>query len=203
MQLKAKEKQNKFKFKCTKCGKCCDQTIIHLYPFDIKLICDNLGISVDGFHQKYSMFKLDENNIYRCALRNKPKCPFKKEDNTCGIYNFRPIRCRLFPVGRFYDDEKILYLLSNFPSPGFDSNKKQSFEQWVNDQGVSLYDKLATDWNRFLINLKEIELGLDDQQRFKEIFYGFEKHNSNNDQDLDEFMGKLYVEWANHSKNSS
>ncbi|HLC91105.1 MAG TPA: YkgJ family cysteine cluster protein [Candidatus Nanoarchaeia archaeon] len=198
LPLEAKEAHNKFKFKCTKCGKCCDSTMIGLYPFDIKLICDNLHLSTEEFHQKYSLFTIDETHIVRCLLHNRFGCKFKDKENLCTIYKFRPIRCRLFPVGRFYNDEKIHYLLSNFPSPGFESNKKQSFAEWAEEQGVTPFNQLTEDWNTFIIKLKEHPRVAEKnfQQLFKKVFYHFENKRGNNEENqeesLEEFMQRLY-----------
>ena len=109
MQLQAKGLHNILKFKCKHCGNCCDTTIIQLYPFDIKNICDAKNISTKEFHRQHSIFQLDEDKIPRCFLKNRPRCPFK--DNGCTIYDKRPIRCRLYPLGRVYQDNEIIHVI--------------------------------------------------------------------------------------------
>ncbi|MBI2665308.1 YkgJ family cysteine cluster protein [Candidatus Woesearchaeota archaeon] len=204
MQLK--EAHHRFKFECQRCGQCCDSTIINLYPFDIKIICDNLRISIERFHQQYSMFKLDQDNIWRCALRNRPRCPFKSLANECTIYNFRPVRCRLYPLGRFIEEDKISYLISSHRCVGFDSNKKQSIIEWMERQGVLGYDTIAENWNKFLIKLKNEQTMNDQriQEAFKKIFYGFEiqerkEHlKEQSGMDLNQFMDQLYEEFGTY-----
>ncbi len=125
MKLIVKQLYNKFKFKCKRCGFCCDNTIIQLYPFDIKNICNNLNITTAELHKNHSVFKLDKNNILRCILKNRPKCPFNDNSN-CKIYESRPIRCRLFPLGRVFQNNEILYVLPAKKCIGFDTGKKQT-----------------------------------------------------------------------------
>ncbi|MFH1276231.1 MAG: YkgJ family cysteine cluster protein [Candidatus Woesearchaeota archaeon] len=194
MQLQAKQLHNKFKFKCTKCGQCCDKTMIALYPFDIRIICDHLNISTTQFHEKYSAFTIDNENIVRCFLRNRPRCPFKDVNNKCSIYDFRPVRCRLYPIGRFFQEDQTHYLVANDPSPGFNSNKKQSIAEWLEEQGVTKYDPLTERWNHFLIKLKNHpQINEEDfQMKFKEIFYNF----VNNDEELESFMDLLYLKFG-------
>ena len=73
-----------------------------LYPFDIKNICAHLTLTSTEFHQQYSVFSLDETQLERCLLRNRPDCPFRA-NRQCQIYPSRPIRCRLYPLGRYFE----------------------------------------------------------------------------------------------------
>ena len=202
MELKAKEAYHKFKFKCTQCGQCCDKTMVSLYPFDIKTICDHLGITSAEFHEKYSAFALDQEGIVRCFLRNRPRCPFKSQENKCSIYDHRPVRCRLYPLGRYFTEDKMMYLITNDPSPGFNSNKRQSIAEWLTMQGVDQYDSLVLRWNQFLIALKDNPLRYEEefQNIFKDTFYKFSDSLKENDEQRDieyliQFMERLYEEF--------
>jgi Fe-S-cluster containining protein len=177
MALQAKELHQKLKFKCKQCGKCCDSTIIQLAPYDIKNICSALKINTKEFHEKYSMFRpFDE--IPRCYLRNRPKCPFKV-DNNCTIYLSRPLRCRLFPLGRVYPDdptEDPFIVLPEEKCIGFDTGKKQRISEWLEEQLVFDLDKESSEWNKFLIKLKDNPIIKKEgfKEMFKETFYNFD-----------------------------
>ncbi len=44
-------------------------------------------------------------------ISEKGVCPYLKKDNTCGIYEVRPLACRVFPVHpEIEDGEKVYYL---------------------------------------------------------------------------------------------
>lgn len=196
MKLQVKQLHNKFKFKCKKCGFCCDNTIIFLYPFDVKNICKALDITTAEFKQ-YSIFKLDKDNILRCILKNRPKCPFNENSN-CKIYNSRPVRCRLFPVGRIFQKNEILYAIPEQKCIGFDTGKKQTIEQWLDKEGVTEYNELTKQWNDFIIKLKDKDKNKMFQVIFRKVFYDFddklikqyrEKLKENN---LKDFMNNLY-----------
>ena len=49
-------------------------------------------MKVGSFTEKY--LKLDEDNDY--VLKSSP-CSFLNEDNTCSVYDFRPLACREYP----------------------------------------------------------------------------------------------------------
>lgn len=169
------DKDKKFKFKCKKCGFCCNFAII-LYPFDIMNICRHLNIKTKEFLEKYAVIVPDENKIMRCVLKKAPKCLFNK-DNLCTIYNARPVRCRLFPIGRYFEDNKVEYLLPRNRCIGFNSNKKQSVKEWVNDQDASQFDDMANEWSNFIIRLKNGNYPLEYPKfriMFIKIFYDFD-----------------------------
>ena len=193
MQLQAKEPHHILKFKCKQCGYCCDHTYIQLYPFDIKNICSSLGISTKEFHEKYSMFK-SMDGIPRCFLRNRPKCPFK-ENNKCTIYDNRPVRCRLFPLGRVFQEDEIIYVLPEDKCQGFDTGKKQTIAEWIENENVTESDELTSKWNSFLIKLKDSETIKKEHFSiiFKKVFYDFgDLFIKNQLEKLDvDFMGDL------------
>ena len=51
-----------------------------------------LRMKVGSFTEKY--LKLDEDNDY--VLKSSP-CTFLNEDNTCSVYDYRPLACREYP----------------------------------------------------------------------------------------------------------
>src|SRR3989338_7899804 len=200
MQFQAKEKHHVLRFKCKNCGSCCKSTMIVLYPFDIKNICAHLTLTSTEFHQQYSVFSLDETQLERCLLRNRPDCPFRS-NRQCQIYPSRPIRCRLYPLGRYFETDQITYLIAGQDCLGFESGKKQTIAEWLEQQDITKFDQLTKDWNNFLIRLKE------DEQRggkmfrviFRKVFYDFDdqliqkyRQQLRPETSLAEFMGNLY-----------
>ena len=145
-----KDKDKKFKFKCKKCGFCCKYII--LYPFDIMNLCKKLDITTKEFLKKHAKLNIDKDKILRCLLKEPQKCNFLK-NNQCSIYESRPIRCRLFPLGRYFEDNEVSYIITG-KCIGFDSNKKQSIKEFLDAQEVSQYDEMVNDWNKFIIELK-------------------------------------------------
>jgi hypothetical protein len=200
MELTITDINKKFKFKCKKCGFCCQFTIV-LYPFDIMNICSHLSITTKEFLEKYGILVPDQDGILRCVLRKNQKCLFNK-DNLCTVYEARPIRCRLFPIGRYFEEGKTYYLLPKEKCIGFDSNKKQSIQEWIINQNVSEYDKMTEDWAKLMIKLKNGNYPLKDPKfmtMFTKIFYDFDnelvqKYKAKMEVKTDkEFMQLLYM----------
>jgi Fe-S-cluster containining protein len=74
---------------------------------DIKRISKSLGIKSVNFVAKY--LKIDEDNDY--VLKSSP-CAFLSEDNTCSIYEVRPLACREYP----HTDRKNMYQILDLTS---------------------------------------------------------------------------------------
>lgn len=179
-EMQEKQLHNTFRFKCVKgCYACCSMNDIALYPFDIMVLCNYLGISSNEFHKKYSRFSFDKSSkILRCYLRTNPKCIFFDEKSACTVYEARPSRCILFPVGRMFNqDNSIQYYLPKEKCIGFESKQKYTIQEWLDTCSIKERNELIKDWNAFVIKLKNSNLPLDDQffiMFFTKIFYDFD-----------------------------
>jgi Fe-S-cluster containining protein len=77
---------------CLACANCCKTTSPIFRDVDIKRIAKHLRLKENQFIQSY--LKMDEENDY--VLQSSP-CSFLDDDNTCSIYEFRPLACREYP----------------------------------------------------------------------------------------------------------
>ena len=81
------------KIDCLDCGNCCKTTPTTVNSKDIKRISKYLGISKKEFIRKYVMDDLTGDLVL-----NFVPCTFLNEDNTCSIYEVRPITCIKYPL---------------------------------------------------------------------------------------------------------
>ena len=77
---------------CLNCANCCKTTSPIFRNVDINRLAKHLRMKVGSFTEKY--LKLDEDNDY--VLKSSP-CTFLNEDNTCSVYDYRPLACREYP----------------------------------------------------------------------------------------------------------
>lgn len=106
---------------CNGCFKCCTgmgQSII-LDPFDVwllKCFSENEKLT---FEQLIAAGKLELNMVDGLILPNlsmgkNDKCTFLNDEGRCVIHAVRPSICRLFPLGRVYDEVgDFSYFLQN------------------------------------------------------------------------------------------
>jgi Fe-S-cluster containining protein len=77
---------------CLSCANCCKTTSPIFRNVDIKRISKVLKLSPSSFIDKY-LYKDNDGDF---VLLSSP-CSFLNEDNTCSIYEFRPLACREYP----------------------------------------------------------------------------------------------------------
>lgn len=80
------------KMDCLACANCCKTTSPIFRDVDIKRIAKHLRLKENQFIKNY--LKMDEESDY--VLQSSP-CSFLEDDNSCSIYEFRPLACREYP----------------------------------------------------------------------------------------------------------
>jgi Fe-S-cluster containining protein len=92
------------KIDCLSCANCCKTTSPIFRDVDISRIAKKLKVSIKDFIS--ANLRIDEDNDY--VLKSSP-CLFLNEDNTCQIYEDRPLACREYP----HTDRKNMYQILN------------------------------------------------------------------------------------------
>ncbi len=80
------------KMDCLKCANCCKTTSPIFRDVDIKRLAKYLRMTENNFIKDY--LKIDEDKDY--VLQSSP-CTFLDDDNTCRVYEHRPLACREYP----------------------------------------------------------------------------------------------------------
>ncbi len=72
----------------------------------------------------------------------------------CSIHAIRPGFCRIFPLGRFYENRSFRYFLQihECPAPG---KSKVKIRKWIDTPDVRRYEQYITDWHYYLKDLQE------------------------------------------------
>lgn len=143
---------------CKGCSECCQgmgESII-LDPLDISRLTWNLGLS---FEQLLGEEKLELHVVDGVILPNLKmagsleRCVFLDQEGRCGIHPFRPGICRLFPLGRFYEDRDFQYFLQIHECP-HPSRTKVKVRKWIDTADVKQYDSFIKSWHYFLSDLE-------------------------------------------------
>lgn len=88
---------------CLNCANCCKTTSPIFRDVDVKRISKKMKMSVRDFENQY--LRRDEDSDW--VLKSAP-CPFLHEDNSCGIYDYRPQACQDYP---HTDQRKVVQVL--------------------------------------------------------------------------------------------
>ena len=144
---------------CTGCSACCrgmGESIV-LDPYDVWRMTTGLRL---GFQELLATGKLELNMVDGLILPNlkmqedTEACGFLNEAGRCSIHAHRPGICRLFPLGRLYDEEAFQYFLQihECVHPG---RTKVKVRKWIDTPDPVRYDKYISDWHSYAYALKE------------------------------------------------
>ena len=135
---------------CAGCSSCCrgmGQSII-LDPYDIYQLQVATG---QGFAQLMQE-KIElhvEGGLILPSVRmqdNTDICGFLTGEGRCSVHTHRPGLCRLFPLGRNYDENGLRYFLLE------DACQKQNrtkikIKKWLGVEALSRYEKFLVAWH--------------------------------------------------------
>ena len=153
---------------CKGCHSCCEdmgESII-LDPWDIYKLTTNLGVTFEQLLKNSVEWKVVDGLIYPHLKMNEQTncCSFLDESGRCSIHAFRPGLCRLFPLGRYYEEEKrgFQYFLQVHECAA-PNKTKVKVRKWLGIENLPEYEKYINDWHYFLKDLhKEIAASADE-----------------------------------------
>ena len=119
---------------CEGCSACCRGmgSSIILDPLDMFRLSGNLGMTPEQLLSG----PLEVNMVDGIILPNirmtgrDEACSFLNGEGRCGIHSYRPGFCRLFPLGRLYENRSFSYFLQVHECPK-DNRSKVKVRKWI------------------------------------------------------------------------
>lgn len=85
-------------------------------------------------------------------------CSYLNEAGRCIIHAFRPGICRLFPLGRIYENGTFRYFLQKQECRK-ENRTKVKVRKWLDTPDFNRYETYIADWHYFLLDLQEMLAG--------------------------------------------
>lgn len=151
---------------CKGCSSCCEGmgTSIVLDPYDIYRLTTGLGLSMEQLLTD----KLELNVAGGVILPNlkmqgeRDCCAFLDENGRCSIHANRPGICRIFPLGRVYEDGKFDYILQIHECKK-ENRSKVKVSKWIDTPDQKRNEAFIIKWHYLIKGLQEqIQNGLDE-----------------------------------------
>lgn len=144
---------------CQGCSECCravDDTII-LDPYDIYQLERSLRADFSVLMQDRIVLSVVEGIIqpHLKILPDGKGCTFLREDGRCGIHNDRPGFCRMFPMGRIYEEGGFRYFLQ-IHECSYPNKTKVKLKKWLGIPEIAKYEQFIRDWHFFLKKVQNI-----------------------------------------------
>ena len=142
---------------CQGCFACCCGmgTSIVLDPLDVHKLTTYLNTSME----RLLSGALELNVVDGIILPNlsmkgkKEACSFLNSEGRCSIHEARPGICRLFPLGRVYDNQTFYYFLQ---VKECEKNcTKVKVKKWLDIPDLKAYEEYINTWHYFLKELMQ------------------------------------------------
>lgn len=142
---------------CRGCSDCCRDmgNSILLDPLDVHRLSGGLAASFEELMER----QLELNVVDGMILPNlkmdpeKNCCVFLDDQGRCSIHSFRPGICRIFPLGRFYENRDFQYFLQIHECPA--NRSKIKVKKWIDTPELQENQKFIRDWHYFLKDLQK------------------------------------------------
>lgn len=144
---------------CKGCSACCvgmGDTVV-LDPLDIYRLTSHLGVSFENLlTSKVALGVVDGIILPHLNMAGaEEKCGFLDGDGRCSVHAARPGICRLFPLGRIYEDNSFKYFLQVHECPK-ENKTKVKVKQWLGILEIKDYEKFVCDWHYMLKGLEKV-----------------------------------------------
>ncbi|MBI1836317.1 MAG: YkgJ family cysteine cluster protein [Flavobacteriia bacterium] len=159
--------QDKLPLTCTRKGTCCYGNNVFVNPWEIICLAKEKQMTPKEFRDNHCTF----GGILLLFNGHKNKsgkkaCNQYIEDIGCGVHSGRPLACRLFPLGRQIQHEKIHYIFQgeHFPClkecPEVSNLPNFSVHDYLKGQETSCFEQAQDEYLEVMQNLGDNALTL-------------------------------------------
>ena len=169
---------------CEGCSECChdmDKSII-LDPYDIFMMTKGLNTSFDellgGDYPKIELNIADRILLPNIKMQKDTNaCGFLNNEGRCSIHPYRSGFCRMFPLGRVYENGTFSYFLQ-VDECDFPDKVKVKVKKWLGIDNISRYEAFVLKWHDLLSLVRDKMSSINDQTEataymvnFLKVFY--------------------------------
>lgn len=143
---------------CQGCSACCRGmgASIILDPYDIFRLELNLNCSFEMLLAGPAELNVVDGIILPNLKMSgdRDSCAFLNEEGRCSIHAFRPGFCRMFPLGRLYENRSFQYFLQVNECER-ECKTKVKVRRWIDVPSAQEYETFISDWHYFLKDLQD------------------------------------------------
>ena len=153
---------------CEGCSACCRGmgSSILLDPMDVWRLRRDLHKDFSTLIEKEAELGMADGMILpnmKMDVRTDA-CPFLDGNGRCSIHDSRPGLCRLFPLGRYYEENGFRYFLQIYECRKKDRGKIK-IKNWLGMPNLKAYEAYILSWHDFLEKCREGADTLDEEKR--------------------------------------
>lgn len=158
---------------CEGCSACCKGmgNSIVLDPLDIHRLTNYLGKTMEELLTGYVELNVVDGIILpNLKMSGKEEaCSFLNQEGRCSVHPARPGICRLFPLGRFYENNTFQYFLQVHECQK--NRTKVKVKKWLDTPNLKEYENYINKWHYFQKDLQKMLESQSDEMRKKVSMY--------------------------------
>ena len=144
---------------CEGCSACCRGmgNSIVLDPLDMYRLCQGLSLPPEEvLSRALELHVVDGLILPNLKMAGAEEaCTFLNEEGRCSVHPYRPGICRLFPLGRVYEDASFRYFLQTNECKK-ENRTKVKVKKWLDTPDVAAYERFVCMWHFFLKRMGEL-----------------------------------------------
>lgn len=158
---------------CAGCSSCCEGMgdTVTVDPFDLLVLAAGLKKQPSQLLQE-GLLSLHVNAgviVPHLVMQGeKAQCVFLTEEGRCGIHRIRPGFCRLFPLGRFYEENGFRYFLQK-DGCQIKNRSKERIDRWLQIPNLPRYEQYVNRWHQFLLSVQIMCAESEDETKQKAL----------------------------------
>lgn len=158
---------------CQGCSACCKgmgRSIV-LDPLDVHRLTTFLGKTPQELVSGYIELNVVDGIILPnlAMTGEEERCSFLNQEGRCSVHPARPGICRLFPLGRFYENNAFQYFLQVHECPK--ERTKIKVKKWLDTPNLKAYEQYINKWHYFQKDLQKMLESQSDDMRKKVSMY--------------------------------
>lgn len=158
---------------CEGCSACCHNmgNSIVLDPYDMYQLTTGLGKTAEELlATALELGVVDGIILPNLKMqRDSGACQFLNQEGRCSIHKYRPGFCRMFPLGRLYENQGFQYFIQLNECKARNRTKVR-IRQWLDIPEYKRYESFIGDWHFWLRKYQNhIKLGLLQGEKLKQV----------------------------------
>ena len=143
---------------CQGCSDCCrdmEATIV-LDPYDMFRLTNFLNKSFESLIGNGVELKVVDGLILPLlSMENEAGCcVFLNNEGRCSVHEARPGICRLFPLGRIYEEDGFSYFLQEGACKAKNKSKVK-VRKWLCEENCAGYEGFIKQWHALIVKSRE------------------------------------------------
>jgi len=157
---------------CAGCSACCRGmgNSIVLDPYDCYRLTKGLEVSFQSLLQDHIELNVVDGMILP-NLKMQPErgaCAFLNEEGRCSIHAHRPGICRIFPLGRLYEEDRFDYILQVHECQK-ENKTKVKVQKWIDTPSVKENEAFILKWHQFVKRVQSYMKAPANEQTAKQL----------------------------------